>query len=208
MVITPKKNGSIRRTVDFQHLNRHCITQGFPRVARCVDDSLLWDDDISNSFWHTIWYIKLCGDNGIVFDLSKFKFVMEEVEFAGFMTNNGYKPTSRLLKAIEAFPTPTNLTSIRSSFVMSCQNLIVAVDHKPLIRIFNDRDLSDIKKPLCRESHHHLRVKQRLHTPTSKNLSRQQQCHIITMTPMPTSISTRSRKPHQLTNNTNDSSAR
>ena len=27
---------------------------GFPRVACCVDDSILWDDDVALSFWHTV----------------------------------------------------------------------------------------------------------------------------------------------------------
>lgn len=93
------------------------ITQDFPRVARCVDDSILWDDDIATSFWHTLQYIKLCGDNGIVFNPTKFKFAEVELEFAGFdVTRDGYKPTSKLLDAIEQFPTPTNLTGIRSWF--------------------------------------------------------------------------------------------
>ena len=50
------------------------ITTGFPRVARCIDDSLLWDADIASSFWHTITYIKLCADNGIVFNPESFTF--------------------------------------------------------------------------------------------------------------------------------------
>ena len=32
-------------------------------------------------------------------------------------------------------------------FVMGCPNLIVAVDHKPLVRIFNNRSLDEIKNP-------------------------------------------------------------
>lgn len=32
-------------------------------------------------------------------------------------------------------------------FVMGNPNLLVAVDHKPLIRIFNDRNLDEIKNP-------------------------------------------------------------
>ena len=32
-------------------------------------------------------------------------------------------------------------------FTMGCPNLTIAVDHKPLVRIFNNRDLHDIKNP-------------------------------------------------------------
>ena len=50
------------------------ITVGQPRTARCVDDSLLWDTGIEQAFWHTFDYIKLCADNGIVFNREKFVF--------------------------------------------------------------------------------------------------------------------------------------
>ena len=43
------------------------ITVNVERKARCIDDSLLWDTDIEQSFWHTFDYIKLCADNGIFF---------------------------------------------------------------------------------------------------------------------------------------------
>jgi hypothetical protein len=93
------------------------ITTDFPRVARCIDDSLLWDDKIATSFWHTLQYIRLCSNNGIVFNPEKFCFAKNEVEFAGFdITLNGYKPSKRLLKAIADFPTPTNITGVRSWF--------------------------------------------------------------------------------------------
>ena len=32
-------------------------------------------------------------------------------------------------------------------FIMGCPNLLVAVDHKPLIRLFNNRDLNEITNP-------------------------------------------------------------
>jgi len=34
------------------------ITRGFPRVQRCVDDSVLWYTDIKLSFWHTMRTLK------------------------------------------------------------------------------------------------------------------------------------------------------
>ena len=62
------------------------ITAEFPRVARCVDDSILWDPetDIAASFWHAFDYIKLCADNGIVFNKEKFVFAELIAEFADF----------------------------------------------------------------------------------------------------------------------------
>ncbi len=35
------------------------ITTGQQRVTRCVDDTLLWDADIEEAFWHTFDYVKL-----------------------------------------------------------------------------------------------------------------------------------------------------
>ena len=93
------------------------ITRDEERVRRCVDDSILWDDDICTSFWHTFDYMKLCADNGIVFNVKKFQFAQEIVEFAGFeITNDGYRPPKRILDAIEKFPTPESITDVRSWF--------------------------------------------------------------------------------------------
>lgn len=93
------------------------ITSEFERVARCIDDSLLWDYGIEDSFWHTFDYIKHCSDNGIVFNVEKFVFAQEKCEFAGFeLTPEGYRPPKRILDAIWNFPTPKSITDIRSWF--------------------------------------------------------------------------------------------
>jgi len=93
------------------------ITSGFDRVNRCVDDSLLWDDDVQGAFWHTYDYIKLCADNGIVFNPEKFVFAEEICEFAGFeITMDGYRPTKKILESIRSFPKPTNIHDIRAWF--------------------------------------------------------------------------------------------
>ena len=93
------------------------LTADVERLKRCVDDSLLWDQSLEDSFWHTVNYITLCGENGVVFNPSKFVFGADTVDFAGFtVTPEGYKPTERLLSAIRDFPTPTSITGIRSWF--------------------------------------------------------------------------------------------
>ena len=93
------------------------LTADVERLKRCVDDSLLWDQSLEDSFWHTVQYITLCGENGVVFNPSKFVFGADTVDFAGFtITPGDYKPTARLLSAIRDFPTPTNTTGIRSWF--------------------------------------------------------------------------------------------
>ena len=93
------------------------ITSDVERVARCIDDSLLWDYGIEDSFWHTYDYLKHCSDNGIVFNVKKFVFAEETCEFAGFeLTQDGYRPPKRILDSIQSFPTPTCVTDVKSWF--------------------------------------------------------------------------------------------
>ena len=93
------------------------ITSGFDRVKCIVDDSILWDENIETSFWHTFDYLKLCSSNGIVFNPEKFVFAQDIVEFAGFeITSDGFRPPQRILDAIRNFPTPKNITDMRSWF--------------------------------------------------------------------------------------------
>ena len=93
------------------------ITKDEQRYRRCIDDGMLYDDDIESAFWHVFDHIKLCADNGIVFNKEKFKFARETVEFAGFeVTNEGYRPSARIIAAIRDFPTPKNITDVRSWF--------------------------------------------------------------------------------------------
>ena len=121
------------------------ITADFPRVARCVDDSLLWDDGIATAYWHTVSYIKLCADNGVVFNPEKFKFAEDHIEFAGFdITLQGYKPPSKILQAIEEFPTPKNITGIRSWFGLVNQ-VAYAFAQAPVMAPF--RELLERSKP-------------------------------------------------------------
>ena len=93
------------------------ITVDTPRMTRCIDDTLLWDSNVESAFWHTVEYITHCGKNGIVFNPEKFHFACDEVEFAGFLvTANGFRPTRKMTEAILHFPTPTNITDVRSWF--------------------------------------------------------------------------------------------
>ena len=75
------------------------------------------DDSIANNFWHTVDYIALCAENGVVFNPQKFHFAQNEVEFAGFsLTETGIKPSKALLNAILNFPKPAKITDARSWF--------------------------------------------------------------------------------------------
>ena len=65
----------------------------------------------------TVKYIRLCTDNGIIFNPDKFRFAKDNMKFTGFdISLTGYKPTQKLLKGIREFPSPTNITGVRPSF--------------------------------------------------------------------------------------------
>ena len=89
------------------------LTADFPRAARCVNDSVIWDleKDIAAAFWHAFDYIKLCAENLIVFNREKFVFAELVVEFAGFEIHpDGFRPPKRIISAIKEFPSPRSIT--------------------------------------------------------------------------------------------------
>ena len=91
------------------------ITMNEERYVRCIDDGLLYDNDLESAFWHTFDHLKLCAENGIIFNKEKFKFARDTVEFAGFdVTPRGYRPAKRIIQAICNFPTPTSITDVKS----------------------------------------------------------------------------------------------
>lgn len=93
------------------------ITVDVKNMAKCIDDTILWADNIQDSLTQTVEYLQLCGRNGIILNPTKFTFAANEVEFAGFeITMTNVRPCNRFLRAISNFPTPCNLTDIRSWF--------------------------------------------------------------------------------------------
>ena len=98
---------------------RRCdeVVMDFPRKTKCVDDCLLWSNSIEEAFFHMVDWLDLCGRNGIVLNPDKFVFARKTVEFAGFIiTPTSVKPCPRSIEAIKNFPTPKNITDIRSWF--------------------------------------------------------------------------------------------
>ena len=93
------------------------ITKDVPRCKKIVDDTLLHDETIEESYWHTWDYLKLCAENGVVVNVGKFQFCQTSVTFAGLkLTPNGVAPTDRMLAAIKDFPVPKDITGARSWF--------------------------------------------------------------------------------------------
>ena len=88
-----------------------------PCETKCVDNVLLWADSIEESFFQAARWLDIFGQHGIILKPSKFSFVQDAVEFAGLdITLDSVRPCHRLIQEIMEFPTPTNITDIRSWF--------------------------------------------------------------------------------------------
>ena len=93
------------------------ITRDIKNMERCVDDAILYENSIEENFFRTCQYLSLCSANGILFSEKKFQFCSKKVDFLGFILDEeGVKPSDEHLKAIQDFPTPRDITGIRSWF--------------------------------------------------------------------------------------------
>jgi hypothetical protein len=93
------------------------IVSHIPDKTKVIDDTLLWADNLTASFHQAVNWLDICGRHGIILNPDKFVFGQDNVEFAGFeITPTNVRPCARYLDAIRNFPTPTNLTDIRSWF--------------------------------------------------------------------------------------------
>ena len=88
-----------------------------PDKTKCIDDTLLWSNTIEDSYFQAANWLDLCGRHGITLNPDKFQFAPDEVEFAGFaIASNTVRPCKKYLRAISDFPTPQNITDVRSWF--------------------------------------------------------------------------------------------
>ena len=93
------------------------IVSHIPNKTKCTDDTLLWAHNFTKSFFQAVEWLDICGHNGIIFNPNKFVFGAGTVEFAGFeITSTNIQQCKKYLDAICNFPTPTNITEVRSWF--------------------------------------------------------------------------------------------
>ena len=98
-------------------LRYHKITENFPRVKRVVDDSCLWDWKMKEHFLHVVDYLTLTSNNGVIQNPTKFVFGRKTLDFVGFtLSPEGVAPCEDILKSIQQFPKPKNITGMRSLF--------------------------------------------------------------------------------------------
>ena len=93
------------------------IVPDVPNKTKVIDDTLLWESTLTDSFHQAVNWLDICGRHGITLNPDKFVFGQDTVEFAGFeITPSSVRPCARYLDAIRNFPTPTNITDIRFWF--------------------------------------------------------------------------------------------
>ena len=131
------------------------IVSDISQKTKCVDDALLWDDTIEESFYHTVDFLDTCGNNGVTLNPPKFTFARSTVEFAGFeITPTTVRPCPHFIEAILKFPTPRSITDIRSWFglINQVSYAFAAADKmapfrnllKPGTRFIWTKDLDDL----------------------------------------------------------------
>jgi len=87
------------------------------RKSKCVDDTIMWDNELEGHWWRVIDFLSLVGQGGVILNQKKFQFCQKTVDFAGFrITASEIKPLEKFIRAIKEFPTPKKLTDIRSWF--------------------------------------------------------------------------------------------
>ncbi len=103
-------------TGDFYTCRTDDITMEFQNKVKCVDDTLPFVNSVTDAFWDTFTFPQHCSSLGMTFNPAKFKFGHTVIDFAGFRVKpDGPPPPSHdLLNSIADFPTPRNLTGIRS----------------------------------------------------------------------------------------------
>ena len=93
------------------------IFNDFPNKTKCIDDTCLWAVTLEESFFQTCHWLDICGPHGIVQNSEIFVFGSDAVEFAGIViTPTKIQPSDKHIRAIRDFPTPQNITNIRSWF--------------------------------------------------------------------------------------------
>ena len=91
------------------------ITQSFTNVVRCVDDSLLWEDDLNSKFDLTCKYISTCSRGGINFNNKKFRYAQDKVKYVGFKLNkDSIIPADSMSESIRNVPAPWNITEAKA----------------------------------------------------------------------------------------------
>ncbi|XP_064081863.1 uncharacterized protein LOC135198221 [Macrobrachium nipponense] len=89
--------------------------QGMKKCVKVVDDILIFDDDLLTHYHRIHELLTRCRKNGITLNKEKFTVAETRVNFCGFtLSEEGIAADPGLVAALQDFPTPSNLTDLRS----------------------------------------------------------------------------------------------
>ena len=80
-----------------------------------MDDIIQWSGDMGTAFHRVCAILAHCSKAGMVFSPAKFVFAAREVEYVGFLVGwDSIKPSPKHTQSILGFPTPKNISDVRS----------------------------------------------------------------------------------------------
>lgn len=89
--------------------------QGITNCAKVVDDILLFDEDFQTHIQRIHQMLTRCREHGITLNRDKFIVAAPSVNFCGYtISTEGISADANKVNAIREFPTPANLTDLRS----------------------------------------------------------------------------------------------
>ena len=93
------------------------VIKDIDRKIKLVDNTLVYDTDIKEAFYHIFDFLMRCAQNGIVLSKDKFQFCKDTIQFGGLqITLLGVSPCESMLYAILNFTVPKTITDARSWF--------------------------------------------------------------------------------------------
>ncbi|XP_076033075.1 uncharacterized protein LOC143020530 [Oratosquilla oratoria] len=88
---------------------------GIPNLAKVVDDNIIWDSDYGTHLRRISEVLNRCRTHGISLNADKMTLAAPSVNFCGFtVSQDCVAIDSEKINAITEFPTPSNITDLRS----------------------------------------------------------------------------------------------
>lgn len=140
-----------------EHYNRRMdeAFAGLPGYRKVVDDVIIYSKTLEEHIQHVRTFMARCQERGISLNVKKLQLARKSVKFAGFIVSNeGYRPDPQLTSSLARFPTPRNITELRSFFGLVNQLTPFVDDVAELLLPL--RPLLSTKNVFRWEEHHQL----------------------------------------------------
>ena len=89
--------------------------QGLQNCGKVVDDMLLFDENLQDHYVRVHELLQRCRSHGITLNREKFTVAAPSVNYCGYVVSqDGIAADPDRVAAIKDFPTPANITDLRS----------------------------------------------------------------------------------------------